>query len=63
MHPLIPTLLIWFQVHVCVMGDVEGDELEAIRGILVEVQLEQFFIRVRDDLQVSDPSWCDLAKP
>ncbi|XP_050726057.1 activated Cdc42 kinase Ack-like isoform X2 [Eriocheir sinensis] len=35
------------------MGDVEGDELEAIRGILAEVQLEQFFIRVRDELQVT----------
>ena len=35
------------------MGDVEGDELEVVRGILVEVQLAQFFTRVRDDLQVS----------
>lgn len=35
------------------MGDVEGDELEAVRSILVEVQLGQFFTRVRDDLQVS----------
>ncbi|XP_063841302.1 uncharacterized protein LOC135089551 isoform X2 [Scylla paramamosain] len=35
------------------MGDVEGDELEAVRSILVEVQLGQFFTRVRDDLQVT----------
>lgn len=36
------------------MGDVEGDGLEAVRAILAEVQLEQFFLRVRDDLQVSE---------
>ena len=35
------------------MGDVEGDELEVVRSILLEVQLGQFFTRVRDDLQVS----------
>lgn len=43
------------------MGDVEGDELEAIRGILVEVQLGSFFPRVRDDLQASDLTQWDLT--
>nr|XP_045606362.1 uncharacterized protein LOC123763283 isoform X2 [Procambarus clarkii] len=35
------------------MGDVGEEELEVIRGILVEVQLSQFFTRIRDDLQVT----------
>lgn len=34
------------------MGDVGEDDLEVIRTILVEVQLAQFFTRIRDDLQV-----------
>ncbi|XP_063610414.1 putative uncharacterized protein DDB_G0271606 isoform X2 [Penaeus indicus] len=35
------------------MGDVGEDDLEVIRTILVEVQLAQFFTRIRDDLQVT----------
>ncbi|KAG7170612.1 Activated CDC42 kinase 1-like 1 [Homarus americanus] len=35
------------------MGDVSEDDLEVIRSILVEVQLAQFFTRIRDDLQVT----------
>ncbi|KAG0723890.1 Activated CDC42 kinase 1 [Chionoecetes opilio] len=35
------------------MGDVDGEELETVRAVLAEVQLGQFFTRVRDDLQVT----------
>ncbi|XP_071543450.1 uncharacterized protein Ack isoform X2 [Panulirus ornatus] len=43
------------------MGDVGEDDLEVIRGILVEVQLAQFFSRIRDDLQVTRLSHFDYV--
>ncbi|KAK7071910.1 ATP binding [Halocaridina rubra] len=45
------------------MGDVGEDELEIIRGILVDVQLAQFFTRIRDDLQVTRLSHFDYVRP
>lgn len=44
------------------MGDVGEDELEVIRGILVEVQLAQFFTRIRDDLQVTRLNHFDYVR-
>ena len=34
------------------MGDVGEDDLDTIRALLTDVQLGQFFSRIRDDLQV-----------
>lgn len=34
------------------MGDTGGEEGEEVRALLAEVQLGQFFTRIRDDLQV-----------
>ncbi|XP_068219174.1 activated Cdc42 kinase Ack [Palaemon carinicauda] len=45
------------------MGDVGEDDLETIRGILADVQLGQFFPRIRDDLQVTRLSHFDYVRP
>ncbi|XP_066973940.1 uncharacterized protein Ack isoform X1 [Macrobrachium rosenbergii] len=45
------------------MGDVGEDDLETIRGILADVQLAQFFTRIRDDLQVTRLSHFDYVRP
>ncbi|XP_069972153.1 activated Cdc42 kinase Ack, partial [Penaeus vannamei] len=59
---ILATVSWWFCLHECqrgcprhfkLMGDVGEDDLEVIRTILVEVQLAQFFTRIRDDLQVT----------
>ena len=41
--------------------EAEDDDLETLRSVLADVQLLQFFSRIRDDLQVINSHVIELA--